>query len=266
MGPGERERRMFKKVIAAAIGIVMALLVTMSITEAATGTISGTSIKQCVCFSATGAIVSCSGTFAVKRCSIDIASILKGLGNVGNGPNAVAAAYDVHLFVQNGTLFCVNKPGNAEPASGTPFEATVIDQVDVISNKEIDKNGKALSDLFFTDKNILDALGISIADLCPNKNWTGYVLVQDLQALGRLFRDPDLTDTTLCNLDPQKGALVLDGCILADALGVTCSAPDGATVTAPFEYTCDVACQNSAGNVCPTGTPEDPFFPLPSNP
>jgi len=251
-----------------AVGVIalVGLVMIGSTADAGTGTISGTSIKQCVCFSATGAIVSCSGTFAVKRCSIDVASLLKGLGNTFQGPNSVAAAYDVHLFLQNGTVFCINRPGNAEPANGTPFEATVIEQVDVITNKEVDKNGRALSDLFFTDKNMLDAMGISIADLCPNKNWTGYVFVQDLQALGRLFRDDDATnpDSGTCNLNPQAGQPVqVAGCTLADALGVSCSAPGGASITAPFEYACTTECQNSAGDPCPAGTATDPFFPLP---
>ena len=88
-----------KKLLAIDVIVLIALLMIGSTADAGTGTISGTSISQCVCFSSTGKVVSCSGTFAVKRCSIDIASILKGLGNLGSCPNAVAAAFDVQLLL-----------------------------------------------------------------------------------------------------------------------------------------------------------------------
>jgi hypothetical protein len=245
-----------KRVVAIGVTVFMAVLMIGSMADAGTGSISGTSISQCVCFSATGKVVSCSGTFAVKRCSIDVATLLKGLGNVGSGPNAVAGAYLVELFIENGTVFCVNKPGNAEPSNGQPFEGTLI-QVDTITNKEIDKNGKALSDLFFTDKFILESLGIQIADLCPNNNWTGLVFVDTLQAIGRLLRDESPTSCNLTPpLHPSDPPLDFNGCTVADSLGVTCSAPAGATVTVPFEYACTTVCQDSAGNLCPTFDPD----------
>jgi hypothetical protein len=248
-----------KRVVAIGVTVFMAVLMIGSMADAGTGSISGTSISQCVCFSATGKVVSCSGTFAVKRCSIDVATLLKGLGNTFQGPNAVAALYDVQLFLQTGDVFCVNKPGNAEPANGQPFEGVIVEKVDVITNKEIDKNGKALSDLFFGDQEMLTAMGIPVEDLCPNKNWTALVFVQSLQALGRLLRDENQSP---CQLDPVNGPINLNGCTVADALGVACTAPAGATVSAPFDYACATVCQDSAGVLCPD-SPGEPPFPLP---
>ena len=253
-----------KKVVAIGVIAVIGLLMIGSTADAGTGTISGTSLKQCVCFSATGAVVSCSGSFAIKRCSIDVATILKGLGKVTGNGNTTAALYDVKLFIQHATVFCVNKANNAFPANGQPFEGLEIEQKDAILNKEIDKNGKALSDLFFTDEFMLEQAGVSIADLCPNANWSGRVFVDELQALGRLFRDDDPANlATPCNLDPNNGPIVIDdpSCTLADSLGVSCVAPTGATVTAPFDYVCTTECTASGvPAACPLAAP---FFPLP---
>jgi hypothetical protein len=266
---------MLRKVIAVGVGVLTAVLAMGSVVQAASGTISGTSYSQCVCFSCTGAVVSCSKSFCVKRCSIDAEGILKGLGNVSKGPNATAAAYDVSLFIQDAFVSCVNKASNAD-ANGQPFVGTegtpTIEKNDLITNARIDKNGTAVSNIVFTDEEILAALfaagafegaGItSIADLCPNKNWQARVLVERLQAVGRLF----FADSDTCDLTPAPDdPLPFAGCTLGDALAVQCFAPTGATATTPFTYVgespdgsppCDTLCHNDAGSICP-----DPNIP-----
>ena len=275
---------MLRKVIAIGIGVLTMMLAIGSTVEAATGTISGTSYSQCVCFSCTGAVVSCSKSFCVKRCSIDAQGILTGLGNVSKGPNATAAAYDVSLFIQDAFVSCVNKAGNAGDASGQPFigtSAAPLEKTDAITNARIDKNGKAISNIVFTDEEILQALfdagafegtGItSINDLCQNANWQPRVLVEKLQALGRVFFD-DSDAAATCDLTPPSGApLALEGCTLGDALAVQCFAPTGATATTPFTYVggspdgsppCDTLCHDDAGSICPDpGIPG--AYPLP---
>jgi hypothetical protein len=260
---------LIKKVFAIGISVLTAVLTMGSMVEAGTGTISGTSLSQCLCFSATGLRVSCSGSYAVKRCSIDVQSLLSALGNVSKGPNATAAAYDVSLFIQDAFVSCINKAGNSGSANGQPFIGTPasVDKTDLITNARITKNGHALSDLLFTDEDILNALflagafqgtGItSIADLCPNANWSARVLVEKLQAFGRLFFDDD--PATACNLDPPVN---FNGCRLGDALSVQCFAPAGSTSTAPFTYVgangsqpCDTLCHNDEGITCPV-TPQ----------
>jgi hypothetical protein len=275
---------MLRKVIAVGVGALTAVLAMGSVVQAATGTISGTSYSQCVCFSCTGAVVSCSKSFCVKRCSIDAEGILKGLGNVSKGPNATAALYDVILFIQDAFVSCVNKAGNTATASGQPFIGTDtadLEKADTITNAKIDKNGTAVSKIVFTDEEILAALfaagafagtGItSPADLCPNANWQPRVLVEKLQALGRVFFDDD--PATSCNLVPsQQEPLNLDECTLGDAQAVQCFAPTGATASTPFTYVggspdgsppCDTLCHDKTGSICPDPNDEPSPYPLP---
>jgi len=260
---------MLKKIVVIGISVLTMVLTIGSTVEAGTGTVSGTSVSQCVCFSCTGAVISCSkATVCFKQCSIGVASILSGLGNVTKGPNATPAAYNVNLFVQDAEVSCVNKAGNAQSGEGQPFidqSGVPAEESDTIDDAQVTKNGRALSDILFEDEQLLQALidggafegtGItSIADLCPNNNWTARVLVNQLQAFGRLFYDEDGQGG--CNLDDPS---TFPMCTLADALSVQCSAPADATVDQPFTYVggdgsppCDTLCHNSDNNVvdCP---------------
>lgn len=248
---------MLKRVLSSVLCVVAMVIVMQAMAEAGTGTISGTSISQCICFSATGAVVSCSGSYAFKKCSIDASTLLKSLGNVTSGPNATNTAYAVTLFLEDATVFCVNKAGNAGNANGQPFEQIeAIQLTDLITNKRIDKNGKATSDLIFSDELLLSTTGFTSADLCQNSNWTAKVFVQNLQAYGRLFQD---NSTTSCDLNAAN----FNGCDVSDRLDVACGAPQGANVTTPFTYSCTTLCHDDAGTACPFLAPStnDPSPP-----
>jgi hypothetical protein len=244
-----------------ALGLsILAMALTMSSTvEAYPGTISGTSIKQCLCFNALNQRITCPATCTApscrKVCSIDVLSLLSGLGNTTPGDSS-NAAYAVNLFVEQASVFCVNQPGNAEPAKGQVFinEAVEIQATDLIEPASITKNGRALSEIVFTDKDIVDALAAAGAfgtngAACPSANWQIRVFVGEMEVFGRLFRDEDGAGGA-CNLT-NPGTFGL--CTLGDAMSVQCNAPNNATVANPFEYNCDTLCHNSDNKVvaCP---------------
>jgi hypothetical protein len=123
-------------------------------------------------------------------CSIDVDSILSGLGNTTPGGTTPDAAYAVNLFLEDATVFCVNQPGNARTANGQPFinEPVELTGQDLIAPASISKNGRALSEITFTDQDIIDALiaAGALADAsCPNANWQIRVFVKEMEVLGR---------------------------------------------------------------------------------
>jgi hypothetical protein len=250
---------MHVKLIALGLSILTVVLSMTSTAEAYPGSIAGTSIKQCLCFNSLNQRITCPATCTApscrKVCSVDVLSLLSGLGNTTPGDSS-NAAYAVNLFVEQASVFCVNRPGNAQSAQGQPFinEAVEIQATDLIEPASITKNGRALSEIVFTDKDIVDALAAAGAfgdknAACPNANWQIRVFVGEMEVFGRLFRDEDGAGGA-CNLT-NPGTFGF--CTLGDAMSVQCNAPNNATVTAPFEYNCDTLCHNSDNKVvdCP---------------
>jgi hypothetical protein len=245
---------MFQKVIVAGVSLLTVMLMIGSTVEAGTGTVSGTSVSQCICFTCSGAIISCSkpkssttcstSTWRTKVCSIGVETILKQLGNVTN----TDTLYRVRLWAKGGNAFCVNKPGNTETAEGQPFTPTDVTKGDQITSNDIEKNGRALSDILFTDEEIVFGQNIT----CPNQNWSLKVLVTELEAWGQLLRDDDGTNSGPCNL---TNPATFGACTLADELRVNCTSPGGVTVNQPFDYMCEELCHNNADNDPTTGCP-----------
>ncbi|HEU4368820.1 MAG TPA: hypothetical protein VFV05_11420 [Methylomirabilota bacterium] len=240
---------MYIKVIALGLSILAMALTMSSPVEAYPGTISGTSTTQCICFNALNQRITCPSTCSLpsckKVCSIDVASILSGLGNTT--PNDTSnAAYAVNLFIEHATIFCVNKPGNAEPAQGQAFinEPVEVEHTDLIEPASITKNGRALSEITFTDQDLLDALitaGALAGASCPNSNWQIRVFVDAMEVFGRLFRDEDGALAGGCDLTNPASP----PCVLADALSQQCNAPSNASVNQPFDYNCNTLCHNA---------------------
>jgi hypothetical protein len=244
---------MIVRIVALGLSMLAMVLMMSSTVEAYPGTIAGTSIKQCLCFNSLNQRITCPATCTSpscrKVCSIDVLSLLSGLGNTTPGGDTANAAYAVNLFVEQATVFCVNQAGNAQSASGQPFineTGVEIQATDLIEPASITKNGRALSEIVFTDKDIIDALAAAGAfggkgAACPNSNWQIRVLVGEMEVFGRLFRDED-GEGGACNLT-NPGTFGF--CTLGDAMSVQCNAPNNATVSAPFEYNCDTLCHNS---------------------
>jgi len=244
---------MYVKVIALGLSILAMALTMSSPVEAYPGTISGTSTTQCICFNALNQRITCPSTCSLpsckKVCSIDVASILSGLGNTTPG-DASNAAYAVNLFIEHATIFCVNKPGNAEPAQGQAFinEPVEVDGTDLIEPASISKNGRALSEITFTDQDLIDALiraGALVSASCPNSNWQIRVFVDAMEVFGRLLRDEDGAALGGCNLNDPHTYPPVGACVLADALSQQCNAPPSASVNQPFDYNCNTLCHNA---------------------
>jgi hypothetical protein len=194
------------------------------------------------------------------KCSVNVESLLGGLGNVSQGPNADVVLYRVTMFMQDVHVSCVNKAGNAEPANGQPFINLAVDvsEEDLIDAAQVTKNGRALSDILFEDHEIIatliaaDAFDESItsaADLCQ-KNWTPRVLIRKMQVFGQVFNNSEL----------------------ADAMAVQCFAPAGAVANEFFTYVgsdfappCDLLCSNKLENQnsgIPSCPPEPQVLPV----
>jgi hypothetical protein len=218
------------------------------------------------------------------KCSVNVEGLLSGLGNVDpNKPNANPVAYHVTLAIRAAEVSCVNQPGNAEPANGQPFinSEVFVGGTDVIDRAaEVTKNGRALSDILFEDRDIIAALfaagafegtGITSAgDLCK-RNWTPRVLVTEMRVLGQVFDNSE--NSSACNLaDPRTSYTVAnDGCNLTDALGVHCFAPEGAVVNTFFTYVgadeappCDTFCSNRLASSTVLACPDPTATPLPA--
>ena len=258
---------MYIKVIALGLSI-LAMALTMSPTvEAYPGTISGTSTTQCICFNALNQRITCPSTCSLpsckKVCSIDVASILSGLGNTTPGTITSNAAYAVNLFLEDATVFCVNPAGNAQSAQGQPFINEPVELLgeDLIEPASISKNGKALSEITFTDQDIIDALvatGALASASCPNTGWQIRVFVKEMEVFGRLFRDEDGAEGNCDLTDPNT----FGSCVLADAMNQQCNAPNNATVNQPFTYSCTTLCHN-IDNKFPVDCPDPPEFMTP---
>ena len=254
---------MYMKVVALGLSMVAMVLTMSSPVEAYPGTISGTSTTQCICFNALNQRVTCPATCSLpsckKVCSIDVASILSGLGNTTPGGTTPNAAYAVNLFLEDATVFCVNQPGNAKSAQGQPFinEPVELTGEDLIEPATISKNGRALSEITFTDQDIIDALiaaGALASASCPNENWQIRVFVKEMEVFGRLFRDEDGTWPGGCDL---TNPFTFGSCVLGDALNQQCNAPNNATVNQPFTYSCTTLCHN-ADSKFPVDCPDPP--------
>jgi hypothetical protein len=250
------------------------------------------SLANCRTIFPTVSTFKCTDSTLTKcyKCSVDVEGLLGGLGNVSKGPNANPVAYRVTMFIQAAEVSCINPAGNAERATGQPFIGTPvpISDTDVINSAaQVTKNGRALADVLFEDADIINNLikagafvdsGItSIADLCPNTQWTARVLVKQMQVLGQAFDNSE--NSSFCDLNdprtsyPIPGGGFNPGCNLTDAMAVQCYAPTGAIVDTFFTYVgdsadgappCNTICsnrlaeQNSSVLACPDPTASDP--------
>ena len=90
--------------------------------------------------------------FFVEGGSVEVASILKKLQNA----NTTEPAYEVTLFLQQVSARCKNPAGGSENANGNPFNLDVVlSETQTPKDFPISKNGRAVSEIVFTDNDLL---------------------------------------------------------------------------------------------------------------
>lgn len=228
---------MLKRGTVSTIGLISFLLVVWTSVEAYI--ISGISTKGINCFS----------TPKPAGCTVEVTSILKGLKNVSN----VSVGYEVLLVLQDVTVKCLNPADNSAEANGVPFSVPIeLVHVDTNQDLAINKNGRAISDIAFHDPEIAQVLIDAGVQVC-RPNWRPVAVhVEAMQVFGTLFSQPDPTSS--CNVDDPRAT----GCVLEDALGEQCTAPENALASATFEYNCSPVCQGAPDPASTTDCPQPP--------
>jgi hypothetical protein len=172
---------------------------------------------------------SIGGFLVIGINSVEVESILKQLKNAAKtGP-----LYEVVMFLQEVSVTCKNPAGQTgEANSGEPFELNnvAVSETDTIGADQITKNGRALSEIIFSNDELAAALATARGAVCK-KNWTAdKIVVNAMEVVGTLFS---------C---PADGA-----CEFADALGKQCFAPAGQDLfSTTFEYNCSTTCVGEA--------------------
>jgi hypothetical protein len=204
---------------------------------------------------ATAAVALSIGGISVSGVnSVEVASILKALKNA----DVTEPAYEVVMFLQRVSIMCKNPAGEPEVAhNGRPFnlDNVVISQTQTSQDFAITKNGRALSEIVFSDTELLAAADAALGSVC-NENWTErQIVVNAMQVFGTLFSCAARGDPN----DPRDLVAPFSGaCVIADALGKQCDAPAGLDLfNTTFEYNCETIC---AGGACPQ-PPEELAFP-----
>jgi hypothetical protein len=207
---------------------------------------------------------------SLGQCSVFVDAILKGLGNVRTNPTAFAAT----MFKISGQVFCVNPAGNSSEANGQPFTDLPVELSagDAVTQDEITKNGKSLSDVAFHDADILKALAdndVALPD-CQSQ-WNKTIIVTKMEILGRQLEDPTPSNPATCYLSPNTGEdFLVDGCTTVDSLRVSCriQAPyfDSPVLAIGKTYTygdkdtgsgaCTEICHSTDANLCSTTAPQ----------
>ena len=101
--------------------------------------------------------------FVVEGGSVEVASILKKLQNA----NTTAPAYEVTLFLQQVSARCKNPAGGSENANGNPFNLDVVlSDTQTPKDFPISKNGRAISEIVFTDNDLLNAVAPVLGNVC----------------------------------------------------------------------------------------------------
>jgi hypothetical protein len=112
------------------------------------------------------------GTLTVKYNSIHCTDLIAGGTRQTVNDGAASCSINIKEIVTQ----CVNKGGNADPSNSHVFalNGTPISEAQAGSQFLITKNGSLLSDIFFTQEEIIAATGIQLdpATLCPNKNFS----------------------------------------------------------------------------------------------
>ncbi len=209
--------------------------------------------------------------FVVEAGSVKVDSILKKLQNA----NTTKPSYEVVLFLQQVSARCTNPGGQSENAQGNPHNVDVsISETQAINAAAVTKNGKFLSDIEFTDADLIAALAPVLGNVCK-PNWSlRKIAVNKMQVFGTLFScanggdqsDPrnlvtETGDAGPCEVQGFPGVLAI-----ADALGKQCVVPAGQNVfQTPFKYDC--AAPAPGGTLCqgvpgsgPAACPQPPVL------
>jgi hypothetical protein len=160
--------------------------------------------------------------------SVAVDSILKQLQNASK----TLPAYEVVMFLQQVSARCKNPAGQiGEANNGKPFNLNiaVVSQAQSIPDSIV-KNGRAPSDIFFSNDDLQAAVEAELGKVC-NPNWTlDKIVVNKMQVFGTLFSCEGLPG----NQDNPRGVCPVD-----DALGKQCSAPPGQDLfNTTFNYNC----------------------------
>jgi hypothetical protein len=186
-----------------------------------------------------------SGFRVIGINSVEIESILKQLTNT----RITEPAYEVVMFLQAVSARCTNPAGGTEIVNnGQPFqvENLVLGMTQIGQDFAITKNGRALSEIVFSDPSLIAAVEAASGRLC-NPNWTvDKLVVHAMQVFGTLFSCEEGGDPAA-----PRG---LPACRITDALGRQCDAPAAQDLfNTTFEYDCATVCDGVApdGNACP---------------
>lgn len=194
------------------------------------------------------------GGWSIYPGSITAESLLQHLRNVDNNPVSVA----VHMTNVAATFRCQNNGGNADTANGEPFTwEGALTGLQTLTDGEISKNGRAISDISFSDKEIFDDFfcpeGTTCSEpddyvfpegICQNQNWSpvipgptddGLITVNQTDALYLLWWDDDGDGT-------PYGVTTGSPMILADVVAVRCYLNEAGTA-----YNC-IDCPGGNGN------------------
>lgn len=201
--------------------------------------------------------------FFVEAGSVDVSSILKQLQNAAK----TEPAYEAALVGQEVLVRCKNPAGKTDVLNnGKPFNVDFdLTKSEAIKPQAISKNGKALSELIFTDQDIQQGLGISdqtCADAHPGQggqNWKlDKVVVTKAQVIGTLFScQPYIINGITYDGNPNDPRNAASPCGISDSLGKQCTIPAGQDpFKPPFKYSCNTVCTgtnltNPQGDFCP---------------
>jgi hypothetical protein len=183
--------------------------------------------------------------FFVEGGSVEVASILKRLQNA----TTTAPAYEVTLFLKQVSARCRNPAGGSENANGSPFDLDVVlSETQTPKDFPISKNGRAVSEIVFSDDDLLSAIAPLLGTVCKPKWTLDKIAVNKMQVFGTLFS---------CENGGNQDNPRVSGCIVADALGKQCVVPGGQDpFKPPFTYDCGgTICDGISG---PTACPQPP--------
>jgi hypothetical protein len=204
--------------------------------------------------------------FSISSGSVIVDSILKKLKNT----DTTAPSYEAVLFIQSVVARCKNPGGQVRVLNnGKPFNvSTSLDNTQAITPDQITKNGSALSEIIFSNDEIVAAVEQSLGDLdtlCKQtgQTWTlDKVAVTKFQLIGTLFTCANGGDPT----DPRDifspantkciytGGSFPNQLAYQDTLGKQCSVPSKQDPYAHgFNYSCTTVCSGNPYDVTVNG-------------
>lgn len=199
---------------------------------------------------------------SLGQCSVFVDGILKGLGSVTKTPTAFTAT----MARISGTIFCLNPAGNSAEANGVPFSEipVAIAGADAIEQVQVQKNGKALSEIVFHDPAIIAAIKTAVQVPDCQSNWIQAIVVTKMEVMGQQWQDPSPSDASQCLLTGEN--LEIDNtCVLVDTLRTSCQIQDpyfqnpvSALGVGSYNYVCAEVCHSTDPAQCDLNTPTTP--------